>query len=88
MIETEFELISLEDDWQAATCDAVAAQIRDAGIKIKRTTLPGATFWNDWTKYPVLGHRVEHAPAGRADLLAGLQVGRGLERDGPEQRRS
>ena len=52
MIDTEFELISLEDDWQAATCDAVAGQIRDAGIKIKRTTLPGATFWNDWTKYP------------------------------------
>jgi peptide/nickel transport system substrate-binding protein len=50
--ETEFELISLDDDWQAATCDAIAAQVRDAGIRIKRTILPGATFWNDWTKYP------------------------------------
>jgi hypothetical protein len=37
LAETEFELISLDDDWQAATCDAVAAQIRDAGINIKRT---------------------------------------------------
>jgi len=26
--------------------------VRDAGINIKRTILPGATFWNDWTKYP------------------------------------
>lgn len=48
----EFELISVDDDWQSATCDSVAAQIRDAGIRIKRTILPGATFWNDWTKYP------------------------------------
>ena len=50
--DTEFELISIDDDWQAATCDAIAAQVRDAGIRIKRTILPGATFWNDWTKYP------------------------------------
>jgi peptide/nickel transport system substrate-binding protein len=50
--DTEFELISLDDDWQAATCDAIAAQVRDAGIRVKRTILPGATFWNDWTKYP------------------------------------
>jgi peptide/nickel transport system substrate-binding protein len=50
--ETEFELISIDDAWQAATCDAVADQVRKAGIKIKRTVLPGSTFWNDWTKYP------------------------------------
>lgn len=48
----EFELISIDDDWQAATCDSIAAQVRDAGINIKRTILPGATFWNDWLKYP------------------------------------
>lgn len=52
MADHEFELISIDDSWQAATCDAVAAQIRSAGIKIKRTILPGSTFWNDWTKYP------------------------------------
>ncbi len=50
--DTEFELISIDTDWQANTCDAVAAQMRDAGINIKRTILPGSTFWNDWTKYP------------------------------------
>jgi peptide/nickel transport system substrate-binding protein len=50
--DTEFELISLDDSWQAATCDAVAAQCRDAGINVRRTVLPGSTFWNDWTKYP------------------------------------
>lgn len=55
MADHEFELISVEDSWQTGTCDAIAAQIRDAGIKIKRTILPGSTFWNDWTKYPFSG---------------------------------
>ncbi|MFY0312158.1 ABC transporter substrate-binding protein [Leisingera sp. D0M16] len=50
--ETEFELISLDTDWQKNTCDAVAAQMRDAGLNVARKILPGATFWNDWTKYP------------------------------------
>ena len=49
---TEFELISIDTPWQAASCDAVAAQVRDAGINVKRTVMPGSTFWNDWTKYP------------------------------------
>lgn len=49
---TQFELISLDDSWQADTCDNVAAQLRKAGFKVKRTILPGSTFWNDWLKYP------------------------------------
>lgn len=48
----EFDLISVDVDWQKTTADAIAAQMRDAGLKIKRTVLPAATFWNDWTKYP------------------------------------
>ena len=62
--ETEFELISLDDAWQAATCDAVAAQIRDAGIKIKRTVMPGSTFWNDWPKYPFSATEWNMRPLG------------------------
>ncbi|APE44577.1 diguanylate cyclase [Sulfitobacter alexandrii] len=50
--DTELELISVDTEWQKNTCDSVASQLRDAGINIKRTVLPGATFWNDWTKYP------------------------------------
>ncbi len=48
----EHELITNDEDYHKNTGDAVAAQMRDAGIKVKRTVLPGATFWNDWTKYP------------------------------------
>ncbi len=50
--ETEFELISSDETFHADTCDNVAAQIRAAGINIRRTILPGATFWNDWLTYP------------------------------------
>lgn len=50
--ETELELISLDEGWLAVTSDAIASQLRDAGFKVKRTIYPGATFWNDWTKYP------------------------------------
>ena len=60
----EFELISVDDSWQAQTCDAVAAQMRDAGINVKRTVLPGSTFWNDWTKYPFSATEWNMRPLG------------------------
>jgi peptide/nickel transport system substrate-binding protein len=50
--DTELELISYDAAWVKNSADAIGAQIRDAGIKIKRTVIPGTTFWNDWTKYP------------------------------------
>ena len=50
--DTEVEFISIDDDWLKVTSDAIGAQLRDAGVNLRRTLLPGATFWNDWTKYP------------------------------------
>jgi peptide/nickel transport system substrate-binding protein len=52
MADYEFDLISVDQDYHQNSCDAIAAQVVDAGIKMKRTVIPGATFWNDWTKYP------------------------------------
>ncbi|MEO1067020.1 MAG: ABC transporter substrate-binding protein, partial [Pseudomonadota bacterium] len=51
-MDYEHELISIDGDWRKNTTDAIAAQMREAGIKVKRTVLPGSTFWNDWAKYP------------------------------------
>ena len=62
LADAELELISIDDAWQAATCDAIAAQLRDAGVNIKRTVLPGSTFWNDWQKYPFSGTTWNHRP--------------------------
>ena len=50
--DTEIELISIDGDWRTVTTDAIGAQLRDAGFNVKRTVIPGSTFWNDWTKYP------------------------------------
>jgi peptide/nickel transport system substrate-binding protein len=72
---TEFELISLDDTWQAQTCDAVAAQIRDAGISIKRTILPGSTFWNDWLKYPFSATEWNMRPLGVQVLALAYKSG-------------
>ena len=47
----EHELMTSDEDWHKNTGDAIAAQLRDAGIKVKRTVIPSSTYWNDWTKY-------------------------------------
>jgi peptide/nickel transport system substrate-binding protein len=64
MGDYEHEIISIDDDWMRNTTDAVAAQLRDAGIPVRRTILPGATFWNDWTKYPFSSTNWNHRPLG------------------------
>ena len=62
MEDYEHELHSIDDDWRKNTTDSVAAQLRDAGFKVKRTILPGSTFWNDWTKYPFSSTNWNHRP--------------------------
>ncbi len=73
--DQEFELISIDDAWQAATCDAVAAQMRDAGINVKRTVLPGSTFWNDWLKYPFSATEWNMRPLGVQVLSLAYRTG-------------
>ncbi len=62
MMDFEHEIISIDDDWRRNTTDAVAAQLRDAGFRVKRTVLPGSTFWNDWAKYPFSSTNWNHRP--------------------------
>jgi peptide/nickel transport system substrate-binding protein len=60
----EFEVISLDDDLVRNTCDAVAAQMRDAGLKVKRTILTGSTFWENWRSYPFSATEWSMRPLG------------------------
>jgi peptide/nickel transport system substrate-binding protein len=60
--DTEFEIISLDDGWEAASTAAVQAQLKDAGMNIKHTVMPGSTFWNDWQKYPYSSTTWNHRP--------------------------
>jgi peptide/nickel transport system substrate-binding protein len=64
MEDFEHEIISIDDGYRKDTTDAVAAQLRDAGFNVKRTVLPGSTFWNDWVKYPFSSTNWNHRPLG------------------------
>jgi peptide/nickel transport system substrate-binding protein len=74
-LNTELDLISVDDDWQKNTGDAIAAQLREAGFKVKRTVLPGSTFWNDWTKYPYSLTIWYMRPLGVQVLALGYRTG-------------
>ena len=75
MGDYEHELISIDDDWRKNTTDAVGAQLRDAGIKVKRTILPGSTFWNDWAKYPFSSTNWNMRPLGVQVLALAYRSG-------------
>jgi peptide/nickel transport system substrate-binding protein len=75
MGDYEHELISIDDDWRRNTTDAVAAQLREAGIKVKRTILPGSTFWNDWAKYPFSSTNWNQRPLGVQVLALAYRSG-------------
>ncbi len=64
MLDYEHELISIDDSWRKDTTDAVAAQLRDAGFNVKRTILPGSTFWNSWSTSPYQSTNWSHRPFG------------------------
>ncbi len=64
MAEYEHELVSVDDDWRRNTADAVAAQLRDAGIKVRRTLVPAAEFQVNWSTYPFSTTNWIHRPLG------------------------
>ena len=70
-----FELTTLDDGFTKNTGDAIAAQMRDAGVDIIRTVLPGSTFWNDWTKYPFSITEWNHRPLGVQVLALAYRSG-------------
>ncbi|MEM1375346.1 MAG: diguanylate cyclase, partial [Pseudomonadota bacterium] len=60
----------------------VAAQLRDAGIPVKRTVLPGSTFWNDWAKYPFSSTNWNHRPLGTQILGLAYRSGEAWNESG------
>ncbi|MFZ7090698.1 ABC transporter substrate-binding protein [Primorskyibacter sp. 2E233] len=75
MSDFEHELITLDDGFTKNTGDAAAAMMRDAGINVKRTVLPGSTFWNDWAKYPLSITEWNHRPLGVQVLALAYRSG-------------
>ncbi len=71
----EHELTTLDDGFTRNTGDAAAAMMRDAGIKVTRRVLPGATFWNDWATYPLSITEWAHRPLGVQVLALAYRSG-------------
>ena len=82
MADFEHELISIDDDWRKNTTDAVAAQLRDAGINVRRTVLPGSTFWNDWAQYPFSSTNWNMRPLGVQVLALAYRSGEAWNESG------
>ncbi len=78
----EYELISLDDEWQANTCDVVVGQMRDAGLKVKRQIIPGSVFWNNWTKYPFSATEWNGRPLGVQVLALAYRSGEAWNESG------
>ncbi|MEQ9260764.1 MAG: ABC transporter substrate-binding protein [Roseovarius sp.] len=62
LAEMEHELITVDDEWQRNTGDAVAALMRDTGLNVRRTLLPGNIFWENWKSYPFSATQWNHRP--------------------------
>ncbi|WP_185805069.1 ABC transporter substrate-binding protein [Pontivivens nitratireducens] len=74
-LDTTFELISTDGDWRTMTSDAIAAQLLDAGIKVKRTIISNSAFARNWTKYPFSTTDWIHRPLGVQNLALGYRTG-------------
>jgi peptide/nickel transport system substrate-binding protein len=78
----EHDLITVDEDFHKNTGDAIAAQLREAGINVKRTVLPGSTFWNDWTKYPFSVTNWNMRPLGVQVLALAYRTGEAWNESG------
>ncbi|MFO7758926.1 MAG: ABC transporter substrate-binding protein [Roseovarius sp.] len=61
-LDFNHELVTIDDEWQRNTGDAVAAQLRDAGLRVNRRMVAGDTFWQNWLDYPFSGTQWNHRP--------------------------
>ncbi|MFU8833915.1 ABC transporter substrate-binding protein [Roseovarius autotrophicus] len=82
--DTEIEIISIDGDWRTTTTDAIGAQLRQAGFNVKRTVMPGNTFWNDWTKYPFSTTNWGPRPLGVQVLALAYRSGEAWNESGHE----
>ena len=50
-LDHEFELVSVDDDWRRLTTDAIAAQMKDAGLKVRRKIVSDRVFRDKWADF-------------------------------------
>lgn len=82
MADFEHELITLDDGFTKNTGDAAAAMMRDAGIPVKRTILPGSLYWTDWARFPLSITEWNHRPLGVQVLALAYRSGEAWNESG------
>lgn len=75
MVGFEHDLISVDDDWRRNTADAVAAQLRDSGIAVRRTLVSEAEMQENWRSYPFSTTNWNHRPLGVQVLALAYRSG-------------
>lgn len=80
--DTEIDLISIDGDWRTVTTDAIGAMLREAGFNVKRTVIPGSSFWNDWTKYPFSTTNWGPRPLGVQIMVLAYKAGEAWNESG------
>lgn len=58
------KLVTIDDEWQRNTGDAVAAQLNDAGIPTERVIEPTTSYWENWKGHPFSATQWNHRPLG------------------------
>ena len=73
----EVELHCKKDpDWEPSACQAMVEQWAEAGIKVKLNVMPGAQYWDVWTKVPFGFTTWTHRPL--AIMVLGLAYRTGV----------
>ncbi|MGH6882121.1 MAG: ABC transporter substrate-binding protein, partial [Hypericibacter sp.] len=61
--------------WHAVAIQAMANQLKEANIKVNIKVVPGATYWDVWTKVPVGFTVWYHRPLGIMALGLAYRTG-------------
>ena len=71
----EFELVSVDDNWRRNTTDAIAAQMLDAGLKVRRTIVSEEAYAPAWMDYPMSTTNWNGRPLGVQVLSLAYRTG-------------
>lgn len=72
--ETEL-YVPADPQWNAVQCQAAMEQWKAVGIKVKLNVMPGAAYWDVWTKVPFGCTIWYHRPLGLMVLNLGYRSG-------------
>lgn len=73
--ETEFVLVSVDDDWRRLTTDAIAAQMLDAGLRVRREIVSDAIFQEQWMDFAFSTTNWNPRPLGVQVLALAYRTG-------------